>query len=510
MGASLDLSKYADLFLSEGREHVAELGGALAELEHTPSSTEAIAAAFRAVHSIKGMAAAMGYVAVTARADAMESALDALRSGEEHVSVSLLAHMIEESDALAQDIEIAAAQLTAPGTGAVDMGGDAPEPRRAASTHVRVRASRLDSLMNLVGEIEIERSGLEAEVIRIGDDRLRESFGRASRLIAELREQVIGARMVPAGQVFERFPRLVRETARALEKDVEFTLDGAELEMDRSILDRVGDPVMHLLRNALDHGMEAADERERAGKSLRGRLTLSAQREAGYILIRVADDGRGIDRDRVLERARAAAIIGQDVTSLDDAELLRVLVHPGFSTAASVTSVSGRGVGLDAVDSAVRALGGAIEIKTVHGRGTAITMRLPLSVAIVRALVARVGGEQFAIPFTHVVETVALEPPAAVLRGHPWQSTEISGSEATVIMLRSRLGMPPRIAERMLGVCVRAGGRRSVLIIDEFVGQQDVVVKRFDPPCGGAPLFAGATVLGDGSPALIVDVNSLI
>ena len=510
MGTGMDLSKYADLFLSEAREHVAELGGALSELEHTPSSADAIAAAFRAVHSIKGMAAAMGYVVVTERADTMESALEALRSGEEQATRTLLAHMLEESDVLAQDIELASAQMSASGGANSAAAGGEPPPRRAAPAHVRVRASRLDDLMNLVGEIEIERARMEMEVARVADDRLRETFGSASRLVSELREQVIAARMVPAGQVFERFPRLVRETARALGKEVDFTLDGAEIEMDRSILDRVGDPVMHLLRNALDHGMETPADRESAGKPARGRLTLSAQREAGYVLIRVADDGRGIDRERVLERARSRQLITDDVTSLEDAELLRVLVHPGFSTATSVTSVSGRGVGLDAVDAAVRALGGAIELRTIHGRGTAITMRLPLSVAIVRALVARVGDEHFAIPFTHVVETVALEPPVHAFRGQPWHTAEIGGSETNVVMLRARLGLPPRIAERMPGVCVRAGGRRSVLVVDGFVGQQDVVVKRFDPPRGGAPMFAGATVLGDGSPALIVDVNSLI
>ena len=175
-----------------------------------------------------------------------------------------------------------------------------------------------------------------------------------------------------------------------------------------------------------------------------------------------------------------------------------------------MTSVSGRGVGLDVVDATVRGLGGAIEIKSVEGRGTAITLRLPLSVAIVRALVARVGEELFAIPFTHVIETVAIEPPAAALRGERWSDTEIGGAPASVIMLRQRFGMAPRIAERMLGVCVRSRGRRTALLVDDFVGQQDVVVKRFDKPRCGATMFAGATVLGDGSPALVVDVNSLI
>lgn len=504
----VDLSKYVDLFLSEGREHIAELTGALDEMEHTPSSTDAIAAAFRAVHSIKGMAAAMGYTVVTERANAMETALDGLRRGEAQVTPSLLARLIDEADALAREIEVAVGQPAS--AGAASVPARAHETPRKAATHVRVRASRLDALMNLVGEIEIARGRMERELRRLSDPDLSSAFDSAARLLDELRDQVIGARMVPVGQVFERFPRLVRETARSLDKDVEFTLDGAEIELDRSILDRIGDPVMHLLRNALDHGIEPAAERERDGKPPRGRLTLSAQREAGYVLIRVADDGRGIDRDRVLARAHEAEIVGRDTTALDDIALLRVLAHPGFSTAATVTTVSGRGVGLDVVDAAVRVLGGAIEIKSVGGRGTAITLRLPLSVAIVRALIARVGEELFAVPFTHVLETLEIEPPASAIRGEAWTETDIAGTPVSVVMLRSLFGLAPRMSEQMLGISVLARGRRAALVVDEFIGQQDVVVKRYDPPRGGSAMFAGATVLGDGSPALIVDVNSLI
>ena len=502
----MDLSKYVDLFLSEGREHVAELNGALAELEHAPASVDAIAAAFRAVHSIKGMAAAMAYGEVTTRADSLESALDALRRGDDHVTASLLGHLIEDADLLAHEIEMAVVQTPSAGTG-----GEPPaEPRRRAATHIRVRASRLESLMNLVGEIEIARGRMEREILRLDDDDLNSAFDSAGRLLDELRDQVIAARMVPVGQVFDRFPRLVRETARTLDKDVDFTLDGADIELDRSILDRIGDPVMHLLRNALDHGIEAPGERESGGKSPRGRLTLSAQREAGYVLIRVADDGRGIDRDRVLAKARELGILPRDTASLDDTELLRVMAHPGFSTASQVTTVSGRGVGLDVVDAAVRLLGGAIEIRTVAGRGTAITLRLPLSVAIVRALIARVGEELFAIPFTHVLDTREIEPPSTALRGAPWAATAIGDHAASVIMLRTLVGLPPRISEQVLAISVLARGRRAALIVDGFAGQQDIVVKKFDPPRGGAPMFAGATVLGDGSPVLILDVNSLI
>lgn len=513
----MDLSRYVDLFLSEGREHVAELNGALAELEHAPSSPDGISAAFRAVHSIKGMAAAMGYTALAARADTLETTLDAVRRGSAVVTASLVGSMLDETDAIARDIEIAVTSPPAAPAAATASGGASEPvseqqppalPRRAS--HVRIRASRLDALMNLVGEIEIARGRLERELRRVPDEQISFAFGSATRLLSELREQVIGARMVPVGDVFERFPRLVRETARSLGKEVDFTLDGAEIELDRSILDRIGDPVMHLLRNALDHGVETAAEREQIGKSPRGRLTLSAQREAGYVLIRVADDGRGIDRERVLARAHEAGIVGWDTNTLDDVALLRVLVHPGFSTAATVTSVSGRGVGLDVVDAAVRHLGGAIEIKSVDRRGTAITLRLPLSVAIVRALVARVGDESFAIPFTHVQETLEVEPPASALGGGEWLSVEVADVRMAVVMLRTAFGLERHMAARMPAVAVLARGRRAALVVDGFVGQQDVVVKKFDPPRGGASMFAGATVLGDGSPALIVDVNSLI
>jgi two-component system chemotaxis sensor kinase CheA len=510
----VDLSRYVDLFLSEGREHVAELTAALAVLERDHQSVDAISSAFRAVHSIKGMAAAMGYTVVTERANALETELDRLRSGEEHMTPSLLGRFVEDADALAGEIEAAVmpalpTAATTPATAATAAQAAPVVAVRKSDGHVRVRASRLDALMNLVGEIEIARRRLERELARVNDADVAAAFHGASRLLDDMREQVMGARMVPVGQVFERFPRLVRETARALGKDVEFTLDGAEIELDRSILDRVGDPVMHLLRNALDHGIETTDARAASGKPEHGRLTLSAQREAGYVLVRVADDGRGIDRTRVLARAREAGIVGWDVAELDDVTLLRVLAHPGFSTADSVTSVSGRGVGLDAVDATVRTLGGAIEIKSLVGRGTAITLRLPLSIAIVRALITRVGDELYAVPFTHVLETVAVEPPLAALQGGEWAETDLGGTIARIVMLRTMFGMPRRMSEQMPAISMLARGRRAALVVDEFLGQQDIVVKRYDPPRAATSMFAGATVLGDGSPALIVDVNSL-
>lgn len=524
---SMDLSRYLDLFLSEGREHVAELSAALLELERAPAPAQAtgdaVARAFRAVHTIKGMAAAMGFESVADRAHALETLLDGVRRGDEHAAPSFVTHLLEESDLLAAGIEAAGrapvVPAADPAAGATtEPSVVAPAPGLDAARHVRVRAARLDALTDLASEVDIalvrleralRQSELAARARADGDDDVTAAFSETRRTFRELREQILTTRMVPVGQLFERFPRLVRDTARTLGKDIAFTLDGADVEIDRSVLDQVGDPVLHLLRNAVDHGIEAPEARAAVGKAAQGRLTLSAQREAGFAVIRVADDGRGIDRERVRARGIAAGLLPPDGPPLDDPALLHLLTQPGFSTAARVTEISGRGVGLDVVDAATAALGGTLELRTVEGRGTAITLRLPLSVAVVRALLARVGTETFAIPFTHIEETLALDGVAdagdatVIVRDEP----------VSVVRLRDRLGVTShatRPGAAAQGVTVRARGRRVALMVDEFVGQQDVVVKRFDPPRGATIAFAGATVLADGAPALIVDVNGII
>jgi two-component system chemotaxis sensor kinase CheA len=324
-----------------------------------------------------------------------------------------------------------------------------------------------------------------------------------------LRDQIITARMVPVGQVFERLPRMVRETARALQKEVDFVVDGKEIELDRSMLDEIGDPVVHLLRNAVDHGIEGPYERQRKGKPPRARLTLSAQRESNYVLIRVSDDGRGIDRDHVLGRAHKVGLVNPSIKKLSDTELLGVLTRSGFSTADHVTDISGRGVGLDVVDATVRSLGGALEIRSVLGCGTVVTMRLPLTVAIVRAILARLGNETFAIPVTHVLETVELDPltlrsdaggVAVLIRDEPFP----------IVRLRDVMGLPPLETPHPKAVTVNVHGRRGAIVVDDFVGQQDVVVKQFQAVRGAPTLFGGATILSDGAPALIVDVNRVV
>jgi two-component system chemotaxis sensor kinase CheA len=390
---------------------------------------------------------------------------------------------------------------------------DSPTPSPAAqktARHIRIDAKRLDTLMNVVGELVIARDRIQKIAEHLGDESLLEATLRASQILANLQNEIMTSRMVPVWQVFERFPRVVRDTARALGKEVEFKIEGRGIELDRSMLDEMGEPVLHLLRNSLDHGVETPDEREKAGKPRMATLILTAERDRATVLIRVTDDGRGIDQARVLPRAVKLGLVDKGTTKLSEQELVSIISRPGFSTAEKVTEISGRGVGFDIVATRVRALGGSLEVHTDAGLGTSVSMRLPMTLAISRALLARVDKEVYAIPLTHVLETFSLSQPM-LLESKGKQVVAIRDDLFTAIWLRERVGLPPA-ASAASGqvVLIELAERKAALIVDEFIGQQEIVVKQFDGANGSKTLFSGATILGDGSPALIVDASSLL
>jgi two-component system chemotaxis sensor kinase CheA len=680
----MDSSQYADLFLTESREHVSAINQWLLQLERdgAAGSAEPVSAIFRAVHTVKGMSATMGYAAVAELSHELETLLDRVRRGELAVNAELMDLLFRSADVLegaiegavtgrevsTEDVmrrlrgfaEVRAAvpakpaqeestpnDWTAPaptGSGtlvrvrltreaplkgvraflivqalrrlgdvvvvnpslaslqaeqfghdfalrlkttvgeaeiervargagdvaAVRVGEDgapvgarpsaAAEPRLAPqeaprtseredalarakavpepptmptgaprasdavadagdatnarqSRHVRIDLRRLDSLMNLIGELVITRGRLLQIATGHDDPALADSVTQASRLIGDLRDEIMTSRMVPVWQVFDRFPRLVRDASRSLGKRIEFTIEGKDIELDRSMLDEIGDPIVHLLRNAIDHGIETPEERTAAGKAAAGKLRLSAARDRSAVVIRVSDDGRGIDRDRVLSRAKLSGLVDSNKASLNDDELLRLIARPGFSTAERVTDLSGRGVGIDAVYTRVRALGGAVDIRSQPGQGTTATLRLPLTLAIVRALLARASGEVYAIPLTHVSETVELQD--AALRTLQGREVLVLRSDVLpVLRLRELVGLPRRETSVVAGqpneqvVIIDLPDRRIGLVVDELAGQQEIVVKQFDGVKDGLTFFGGATILGNGSPALIVDVSS--
>ncbi len=399
-------------------------------------------------------------------------------------------------------------------TDLLDAASDAlgPAERGAAprARHVRIELARLDALLDLVGELVIVRGRLQALTKGTANAALQDAMDDATRLIGDLQMEIMTSRLVPVGQVFDRFPRLVRDVARSLGKDVLFSIEGKDIEIDRSVLDEIGEPVVHLLRNAVDHGLEAPAAREAAGKARAGRLVLAASRDRSAVVITVKDDGKGIPRAKVLVRALQLGLVAPGTERLDDDALLRCIAHPGFSTSDEVTAVSGRGVGVDAVLNRVRALGGTVELHTAEGQGTTITLRLPVTLAIVRALLAKVGGERYALPLTHVRETLERGP--AVIR--PVQGREmlvLRDEVLPLLRLRDVVALGPTEAARAEEIVViERGERRAGLVVDELTGQEDIVVKAFDGARDGLALFSGATILADGAPALIVDIGSLL
>jgi two-component system chemotaxis sensor kinase CheA len=637
----MDLSQYAELFLAESREHLSACNHLLLQWERQPSSPEPVGGIFRAVHTVKGMAATMGYARVADLAHRMENLLDRLRHGNKPPTADVLQLLFRSTDLLEKTIDLAVAgrerqadvsglvgeldvaakrvagapsargggekaaksvaakaapvasgddagaqegrlvsvvlraeaQLKggrallvlrrAEGLGAVShvsppvaafesdefdgrfsfrldspapgeaierqlagagdvervtvagTGVEAAAPRADATTsersrHIRVDLRRLDALMNLIGELVTARGRLNQLATAMRDPAVDDVAISVSRLTSDLQAEIIQARMTPVWQVFDRYPRVVRDLAQQLEKQVALRVEGKEIELDRAILDELNDPLVHLLRNAVDHGIESPADRKRRGKRPEGEVVLGAVRERASVAISIADDGRGIDRSKILEKAKREGMVDAHLEALSDDQLLRVIARPGFSTAHAVTNVSGRGVGIDVAMTKIRSLGGTIEIQTELGRGTTFVLRLPVTLAIVRALIAAVGGERYALPLTYVSETVEFGAvPITTVEGR--EAMVLRDRVVPLVHLRDLLGAQGGVpSPRRPVVVLQMGERRTGVVVDGMLGQQEIVVKGFDAPQGTLPVFSGATIMGDGVPALILDAGGLV
>ena len=391
--------------------------------------------------------------------------------------------------------------------------------RRTTQT-VRIDVERLDKLMNLVGELVIDRTRLarlagEMET-GLGHDELAEQLGETSlhiaRLTDELQQEVMKSRLVPVASVFARLPRLVRDLAQKTGKRVEFTVEGQDTELDRSVIQEIGDPLLHLLRNAIDHGVETPEQRLAAGKPEIGHVRLSAYHEESYIVIVVEDDGRGIDVERVKASAVAKGLISPErADSLAESEALDLIFYSGLSTAEQVSDVSGRGVGMDIVRTNIEKLGGAVTVTTQLGRGTRFTIRLPVTLAIIPALLVGLGDDVYAIPLTAVNETLRVEP-ERISSVCETQAIQLRGRVLPLLHLRSAFGqrVEKRPEKKALVVSVRFGGREVGLVVDSLLGQQEVVIKSLGGYLGDVHGISGATILGDGRVGLIVDVPTLV
>jgi len=634
---------YRDMFLAESGDFVQQITDGLLELEREPHASEPVELIFRGAHSLKGMAAAMGYDRTADLTHKMEGLMDRVRKGERGVDRELVDVMLAAVDLVRDVIDdeshgrsevdtsgmldtlvgMTAAGATPPaeqgadapgGPGDVDLREDerlyrvvveiehscvlkavraymvlkrlghvgrvvdtvpsardiedenfdrrftvmlatsqtadtvrdaalpiseiasadvddvtpvreearlegAPVrprrnlPRLSESQTVRVAIGHLDALVDLVGELIILRSRLERLSADGDDTPLKETVDDLHRITAELQYEVMQTRMVPVGNIFNRFPRMVRDLAAELGKDIDFEVGGLDIELDRTVLDEISDPIVHLLRNAIDHGIEAAEVRGALGKPTHGSVRLTAARERDHVAIVVSDDGKGIDLERVWTKAVQVGLARGDARDeYNDAEVLAFTCVPGFSTAERATKVSGRGVGMDVVKGKIEHLGGTLQIQSTPGTGTDFILRLPLTLAIVRALLVESRGQTFALPLSAVNEAFAAEElqvetidasPVVVLR----DGAIVPLHRLDAILFGAEGLEAP--APRSSVVLVAAGGEQHALHVDALVGRQEVVVKPLTRLLQDTRGFSGATILGDGRVMLILDPRTL-
>jgi len=396
---------------------------------------------------------------------------------------------------------------------AVPVKRETPAPGQAAAQakaqeNVRVPAERLDELMDRVGELVIAQSRLSQLASSSSDIALRSVSEEIERLSGELRDTMMVLRMVPVGTLFSRFRRLVHDLARETGKVIELVTEGETTEVDKTVIERLADPLVHLVRNSIDHGLEPPAERLGAGKTEAGTVTLSARQSGGEVIISIKDDGRGINRERVRAKAESSGLIAPG-QPLSDQELLQLIFAPGFSTAAQITNLSGRGVGMDVVKKTVEALRGAIEIVSLPGQGSEVSLRIPLTLAIIDGLLVRVGSGRYVIPLSAVEECLELSLEED-LRSRGRSFISLRDSLVPFLRLRDlfRTGTKPDVHQKV--VVISTGTERVGLVVDQIIGDHQTVIKSMSKLHNNVATFSGATILGDGSVALILDVGHLV
>lgn len=383
---------------------------------------------------------------------------------------------------------------------------------KQSSKTIRVNIERLDILMNLFEELVIDRGRLDQISQDLQVQELHETVERMSRITGDLQNIILNMRMVPVETVFNRFPRMVRQLARDLNKKINLEIIGAETELDRTVIDEIGDPLVHLIRNALDHGVESPEVRRANGKNEEGTVVLRAYHSGNHVFIELEDDGAGINKEKVLQKALSKGIITQETAnSLTDSQIAELILASGFSTADKISDISGRGVGLDVVKSTIESLGGTITIESQEGKGSLFSIQLPLTLSIISVMLVEIQQEKYAIPLSSIIET-AIVNKQDVLQAHNQTVIDFRGKVVPLLFLKDIFEVPETKEEEEFYsvVIVRKGEKLAGFVVDSFIGQQEVVLKSLGNYLANAFAISGATILGDGQVALIVDCNALI
>ncbi|WP_201000541.1 chemotaxis protein CheA [Paenibacillus glycanilyticus] len=383
----------------------------------------------------------------------------------------------------------------------------------AVSRTIRVDIDRLDALMNLFSELLIDRVRLEQLSSEIRRNDLTETVEHMTRVSSDLQNIVLKLRMVPVDSVFNRFPRMIRDLAKSLDKKIDLVITGADTELDRTVIDEIGDPLVHLLRNSVDHGIETTQERIAAGKPETGTINLRAYHSGNHVFIEVEEDGRGINREKVLKTAIKNGVVTEDqAKQLSDEDINMLIFAPGFSTADKISDISGRGVGLDVVRSKITSLGGNVTVDSALGRGTKFAVQLPLTLSIISAMLIKLGSEKYAIPLTSIVETGIIQKDQ-ILNVHGNRMIHFRNAVIPLVSLSKVLDSPDfneQSESETEIVVIRKGDKWAAITVDEFIGQSEIVLKSLGKYLTNIEAISGATILGDGQVALIIDPNALI
>lgn len=420
---------------------------------------------------------------------------------EDEVAVAVLENDEERAQSgSAQDVE-------------KDSSEDSQNKKSKTGKTVRVDIDRLDNLMNLVSELIIIKTRLEGAGAETSSQDMGEAVEYLERITTNLHDAVMKVRMVPIERVFNRFPRMVRDLSKELGKEIDLLMSGEETELDRTVIDEIGDPLIHLIRNSIDHGIEETSERTKKGKSATGKLYLRAYQDGNSVVIEVEDDGNGIDLNKVKKKAVEKGLIKQnEADSLDEKASIELLFRPGFSTADRISDISGRGVGLDVVKTKIESLNGVVEVETISGKGSKFIIRLPLTLAIIQALMVTIGKEKYAIPL-NVIRDITTIDSETIRNIHGQEVVLNRGNVLPIIRLNRVLDVEDSTSETEIEptiVVVKKGEKHAGFIVDNLIGQQEIVIKTLGKYLSGIKFIAGATILGDGQVALIVDTNSLI
>lgn len=384
--------------------------------------------------------------------------------------------------------------------------------KTASSKTIRVNIERLDILMNLFEELVIDRGRLDQISSDLDNQELHETVERMSRITSDLQTIVLNMRMVPVETVFNRFPKMVRQLARDLNKKVNLEIDGAETELDRTVIDEIGDPLVHLIRNAMDHGIETPEERLAKGKNEEGKILLKAYHSGNHVFIEIEDDGAGINKDRVLNKALSNGILTKETAAtLTDKQIYELIFASGFSTAETISDVSGRGVGLDVVKNTIESLGGSVTIDSKENEGSIFLIQLPLTLSIISVMLVAIQNEKYAIPLSSIIETAIIKK-ADIMNAHNHQVIDFRGKVLPLLFLKDIFEVPinQEEEESLSVVIVRKGDKLAGLVVDSFIGQLEIVLKSLGNYLTSAFAISGATILGDGQVALIIDCNTLI